>query len=239
MRRLAAVATWACAAGAAGPALAHDATDPFPDPFRFEADIAAFAREDEAAPPPAGAVVAVGSSSIVFWRSIARDLAPIPVVPRGFGGSTMSDALYWADRIVPSGAVRAVLLYEGDNDVEMGLTPDAVRGAFDALVSTLRARSPRLRVWVLSIKPSPARRDHWPAAAEANRLLAEACAADEGLHYVDVATAMLDGRGEPIAELFGEDCLHLNEDGYALWTSIVAPILRAGEARGEPRGSVR
>src|SRR5262245_8958069 len=64
------------------------------DPLRFKDDMAAFDREDKASMPPPGAVVVTGSSSIVRWKTMKQDLAPLTVVPRGFGGSTMEDALY-------------------------------------------------------------------------------------------------------------------------------------------------
>ena len=44
--------------------------------------------------------------------------------------------------------------------------------------------------------------------------------------FIDVATPMLDADGRPRAELFLEDGLHMNREGYALWRGIVAPYLR-------------
>jgi lysophospholipase L1-like esterase len=37
---------------------------------------------------------------------------------------------------------------------------------------------------------------------------------------------MLDAAGQPRAELFVADRLHLSEAGYAVWRPIVAPLLR-------------
>ena len=36
---------------------------------------------------------------------------------------------------------------------------------------------------------------------------------------------MLDAQGKPRDELFRVDGLHMNAQGYALWTSIIKPIL--------------
>jgi lysophospholipase L1-like esterase len=41
---------------------------------------------------------------------------------------------------------------------------------------------------------------------------------------VDVFTPMLKD-GKPRPELFGPDNLHMNPDGYKLWTSIIKPLL--------------
>jgi lysophospholipase L1-like esterase len=44
---------------------------------------------------------------------------------------------------------------------------------------------------------------------------------------------MLGRDGLPRVDLFREDCLHLNEAGYALWAEVVRPELVRGEARFE------
>ncbi len=45
-------------------------------------------------------MVCVGSSSIRMWHGqIADDLAPLTVIPRGFGGSNMNDLLHYVDEL--------------------------------------------------------------------------------------------------------------------------------------------
>lgn len=54
----------------------------------LSAEIARFVEADRAAPPADCQVLVVGSSSIVKWReNLAADMAPMPVINRGFGGS--------------------------------------------------------------------------------------------------------------------------------------------------------
>ena len=71
--------------------------------------------------------------------------------------------------------------------------------------------------------------------AEANRLVREYIATDKSLQYVDVATPMLGADGKPRKESFGPDGLHMNGEGYKLWTSILTPILKEVCAAGEAR----
>jgi lysophospholipase L1-like esterase len=59
----------------------------------------------------------------------------------------------------------------------------------------------------------------------ANHLVENVCKHGKRLAYVDVFNPMLGGDGRPRAELFGEDKLHMNAKGYALWTSIIGPRL--------------
>jgi lysophospholipase L1-like esterase len=211
---------------------------PFPDPRRLEPDIAAFAAQDAADPPPAGAIVAVGSSSLRMWQgTIRKDLAPLSIIPRGFGGSTMHDAEFYADCIVIPYRPRAVLLYEGDNDIDFGVSPPQVLEAFEAFVKKVQAALPGTRIYVISIKPSPARWASWPEMKDANGLLQTACAGDSLLEYIDVATGMLAENGQPIEGIFLPDKLHLNEKGYAIWREAILPVLVRGELAFEPARS--
>jgi len=48
---------------------------------------------------------------------------------------------------------------------------------------------------------------------------------DPRLHYIDVATLLLDHGGQPRSDVFIEDGLHLNPQGYRAWATVVRPIL--------------
>ena len=43
--------------------------------------------------------------------------------------------------------------------------------------------------------------------------------------FVDVHQKMLTASGEPIAELFLDDSLHMNSKGYAIWQETIKPYL--------------
>ena len=88
-----------------------------PTENRFEDEISAFEAADSLAMPAPGSVLFVGSSSIRFWNTLEEDMAPLPVINRGFGGSTFDDLLFYMDRIVMPYQPSAVVLYEGDNDI--------------------------------------------------------------------------------------------------------------------------
>lgn len=207
-------------------AWAQESPRPYFDPNRFEEAISAFEQAHAAEPEPEGAVLAIGSSSIRFWRTIKEDLAPLTIVHRGFGGSTMKDALHYMDRIVIPHKPRAVILYEGDNDLAaFRVTPAVVMENFNAFVAKLQADLPDTRLYVLSIKPSIARMDTWEAMARTNELLAERCAEINDCAYIDVATAMFDRNGELKKDIFVDDNIHMNAAGYDIWTQTVKPVL--------------
>jgi lysophospholipase L1-like esterase len=213
-----------------GAAAAQNADPPnYFDPARFEADIRAFEKADSATAQPADPVIFYGSSSIRMWHdSLASDMEPLPVIGRGFGGSTMIDALKYVDRVVIPHKPRAVVLYEGDNDIgAFDVAPSRVAELFKELVDKVHAALPETEIYFLTIKPSPSRWEHWPQMKEANQMIRAVCDADPLLHYVDVASVMLGEDGMPKKDIFREDMLHMNRKGYTLWTEVIRKALGA------------
>lgn len=216
------------------PALAVRAVEPvpeFPDPTRFEQAIEAFERMDREQAPPKGAIVGVGSSSMRGWHStIKEDLHPLTIVPRGFGGSNFNDLLHYMDRIVLSYRPRAILVYEGDNDSQLGIAPERIAQLAKVFADRVHAELPDCRIYFLSIKPSIRRWNIWPQMQEANRLLEAMCAEDPRLTYIDIATPMLDDEGQPKEDIFMDDKLHLVRSGYIIWRDAVRPVLLEHES---------
>jgi lysophospholipase L1-like esterase len=205
------------------------------DPTRFEEAIQAFEAADQAMMPPAGAIVVTGSSSIRRWHpTLEQDLAPLTVIPRGFGGSTMQDVEHFLDRIVLPYQPRAVVIYEGDNDTgRFRVPPPTIAAELEQTIAAIHAELPDTRVHVMSVKPSLARVAFWDKAQEANALYREVAAADDRVHYIDVATPFLQADGTVMDDIFIDDGLHLNEKGTRIWASTIKAALMASEARHE------
>ena len=192
----------------------------------FEAEIRKYEEGDQKSPPPKGAVLFVGSSSIRMWKTLEKDFAPLAVLNRGFGGSKASDVLPFVERIVTPYEPKQIVYYEGDNDIVSGRKPEQVRDDVKAFVEQVRAKLPDARIYLIAVKPSPSRFKQWPAYQELNKLLQDYAKAAKGVAYVDVVPEMLKD-GQPRPELFLKDMLHMNADGYAIWTKAVRAALEA------------
>ncbi len=168
----------------------------------------------------------IGSSSIRLWKSLAEDFPAVSVINRGFGGSHIEDSVAFADRIIFRHKPRLIVMYAGDNDIESGKSPTVVLEDFKKFVSVVHHKLPRTRIAFIAIKPSPARWRLADKVREANRLIKDFTETDGRFDYIDVFTPMLGKDGQPRAELFVEDRLHMNEAGYVLWRSIVAPYVK-------------
>ncbi|CAN5534445.1 hypothetical protein BH09GEM1_BH09GEM1_01100 [soil metagenome] len=192
----------------------------------FEPEILAFEAADRASPPMVGGVVFAGSSSFRMWMNAAADFPGVPLLNRGFGGSTFPDLLKVTPRLVLAYRPHAVLVYEGDNDLNAGRTPADVLSDYRTFVRMVRRELPSTRVIFVSIKPSPSRWAIVDKMREANRLIEQEVARDTLQGYVDVFTPMIGASGRPRPELFGPDSLHMTRAGYLLWRERLAPVVR-------------
>ena len=193
---------------------------------KWETEIKKFEEADRQNPPPKGAVLFVGSSSIRLWQSLGKDFPGIKVINRGFGGSELADSTFYVDRIVIPYRPKMVVLYAGDNDLASGKTPQQVFEDYKAFVGRVHQKLPATRIAFISIKPSPARASLLQSMKDANGLIKAYATHARKLIYIDVFTPMLAKDGSPRPELFGPDRLHMNSEGYRLWKTVVAPSIR-------------
>lgn len=211
------------AAQAAPPVAA--ALDP-PSSAEWERDMAHFAAEDAANPPPLRPYVFTGSSSVRLWESMTADFPGKPVLNRGFGGSQVRDAVHYADQVALRYRPRMILLYAGDNDINAGRTPQQVAADVRAFIARVRRDLPDTPIGWIAIKPSPARADQLPRQQRTNALVRVETRRWTRVYYIDIANPMLGADGQPRPELFGPDRLHMNRAGYMLWRTVVAHYLR-------------
>ncbi len=209
------------------PVAAKDAPEGF---AKWEETIAGFEAKDRKSPPPKKAVLFIGSSSIRMWN-LPKSFPGEKTLNRGFVGSEIVDSTHFAERIIFPYQPRQIVFYAGDNDIAKGKSAKQVAADFRAFVETVRAKMPDVPIAYVAVKPSIARWKLWPVISDANAAIRQQCEADATLTFIDVAPPMLDEDGKPKKELFLEDGLHMNAEGYAVWNALVKQILvpEAGE----------
>ena len=196
-----------------------------PDPLRFTAEIQAYTDYDAIHPPATGVYLFVGSSSIRMWKTLEEDFEGYPVMNRGFGGSLFSDAIYFFEDIVTPYKPKKIIIYEGDNDIASGKTPEDIFNDFKRFVNMIEEELGNPEIAVISPKPSPSR---WHLKGEyesLNSMIESFCNNHHNMTYIDVYNPMLNGIGTPKGELFVSDSLHMNEHGYKLWKDLVLPFI--------------
>jgi lysophospholipase L1-like esterase len=196
-------------------------------PQDWEPSIRKFEQADKANPPKPGGIVFTGASSIRLWETLGDEMKPFEVMNRGFGGSQYSDLNQYAKRIVIAYHPRAVVVYEGDNDLAAGSpkTPEIVANDARQFVKIVHSELPDTWIYIMSIKPSYLRWNEWPKMMAANKLIEDFARTQDRVQYIDVATLMFEGQEKPPRDLYLEDGLHPTAKCYAMWTSAIKPIL--------------
>lgn len=200
------------------------------DPFLWRLAIEKFLRQDKRNPPPTNGVLFTGSSSIRFWDSLEQDMAPYPVLNRGFGGSMIHQVLHYVDEIILPYRPAAIFLYAGENDIA-GLwftrkhSAEEVCENFQMLCERVHEELPDTPIYYISIKPAKRRQKYWPEMQRANQMIENICDSDQRLHYIDIVAAMQNDAGETRTELFTYDGVHMNKQGYAAWTRVIRPVV--------------
>lgn len=186
----------------------------------YEPEVRALERANRCRAKGSRPPVFYGSSSFTLWDTLAEDFDP-RVLNLGFGGSTLEACDYFFARLVEPAMPRSLLLYAGDNDLADGQSVDAVVGFFFSLAAKVAALPGAIPFGFMSVKLSPARVAISDRIRSFNDLVRAEMEARPHGYYVDVYSAMLDESGRPRSELFLDDGLHLNREGYRLWSRIL------------------
>jgi len=193
----------------------------------FWSDIQQFRKLDSVQPPPSNAILFVGSSSFTRWTDVQNYFPGYTIVNRGFGGSTLADVLRYEEDVIFKYNPKQILIYCGENDFAASdtVTAATVFDRFKNLFSEIRAVYPEVPVAYISMKPSPSRWNLKEKFMSANNLIENYLKKQKNTQFINVWKPMLASNGKPKKELFVEDNLHMNAEGYAIWQKLIQPVL--------------
>jgi lysophospholipase L1-like esterase len=192
----------------------------------FWNEILEFKHKDQISMPGKHGIVFLGSSSIRKWTNAETTFKLYGVINRGFGGSTLTQAIDYVPDLVTPYTPRQVVVYSGENDIASGTVSAAeTLKRLKLLVTKIRTDLPFVPIVFLSIKQSPSRLQYSAIVLEANKLIRQYLTTVTHTAYVDVNTKMLDNKGKTRPELFESDMLHLKPNGYAIWEKELKPYL--------------
>jgi lysophospholipase L1-like esterase len=197
----------------------------------WTSDLVRFAREDSIQGCKTNCVLFVGSSTFTRWTTVVADFPESNILNRAFGGSTLTDLIYYFDQIIAPHNPSQVVIYEGDNDLA-----DSAKSVGEfindviAITRLVNIHFPKAKILLVSIKLSPSRSEFFYKYQKANELMRQIADSSEYIDFVDTCTPMLNPDGSSNREFFSNDMLHLNGKGYSLWKSLLYPwLLKAGE----------
>lgn len=172
-------------------------------------------------------VLFFGSSSIRLWKGLDEMMAPLSVVNRGYGGATVRDILVNYDKLMAHYQPKAFVIF-CDNDIcgnDNDLSVCGVLDHYRLLFNRLSQDYPGVPVFFLSWKYSGLRAFMRDTQKLVNDVMADYASHSDQVTFVDVNSTILLPDGDINPSLFESDNLHINRDGYLLWTSVLKPQL--------------
>jgi lysophospholipase L1-like esterase len=194
----------------------------------FIEEIKAFKKEDSLRFPGSGKILFAGSSSFTKWTDVQNYFPAYPIINRGFGGSSLTDLIYYAEDVIFKYQPKQIVIYCGENDFagNDSLYPAQVAQRFIELFNLIRARYKKVPIAYISMKPSPARQHLMPKFNVANVMIRSFLNTKKKTAFIDVYHKMLNEDGTPLKDIFVEDNLHMNAKGYAIWQKIIKDFLK-------------
>ena len=193
----------------------------------FWNDIQAFKKQDSIHMPAARQVLFVGSSSFTKWTDVQSYFPSIPIINRGFGGSSLTDLLRYKEDVIFKYKPKQIVIYCGENDFAGSdtISVTTVVKRFTELFGLIRSRYKDIPIAYVSMKPSPSRQYLMPKFEKANMAIQQFLKKYKKTVFIDVYHSMLKPDGAPMTDIFVQDNLHMNAKGYAIWKKQIAPHL--------------
>jgi lysophospholipase L1-like esterase len=197
----------------------------FAQPFINE--IKAFRKADSIAQPPKNTILLIGSSSFTKWKDVQEYFPEHTMLNRGFGGSSLTDVIYYANDVVLKYQPKQILIYCGENDIAGSnfVTADTVFERFKILYGMIRSKLKKVPIAYISMKPSPSREKYLVTMQKANEQIKSFIEKQKKAAYIDVFHSMFDADGKILNHIFLSDKLHMNAAGYKIWQGIIGPYL--------------
>ena len=193
-------------------------------PEVYNNDIRNFARQDSISPPAPGMILFVGSSTFTKWKDVQSYFPGHRILNRGFGGTQFSDLLYWADKVIYPYKPAQIIIYEGDNDLAAGKSPEEILQQAKQLRKRIAENLPGVPVIFISPKPSIARWNLKDKYIALNASLKHYAKKAKKTKFIDMWPHMLDASGQPLP-IFEKDNLHMTAEGYKIWAPVIEPYL--------------
>ena len=192
---------------------------------RFSEEIASYEQQDKQNPVKKP-VLFTGSSSIRLWTHLSGDFPKYRIINRGFGGSTAEDLSFYYEVLIKKHRPNKVFIYEGDNDVAMGFPVDSIIKHFVSILDRIKRDLKSTAVFLISPKPSPSRWHLKSEYVDLNKKLMMLAQKYKKVHVIDLWQPMLNAEGLPRPDLFLQDQLHMNREGYLIWKKVLEHYLR-------------
>ncbi len=186
---------------------------------------------------PLQGILFLGSSSIRRWKTLKEDMAPIPVIQRGYGFAKLKDInkYLWsmASRYRPKG----IVLFAGVNDlfVEPSSYPEQVGAEFALFTQSILQALPNTCIFFIEITQTPKFDYLTDHINRTNKIIKDFSLMKNQVHFIETKHLFQKINNNYQYVLFDDDEIHLSAKGYALWKQIIKETLIQSECMNKEK----
>ncbi len=195
----------------------------YKSPSKFSKEVAALEKKNSK--DLQGRIIFIGSSSIRKWKSLKTDMAPLDVINQGFGGCTVNDCVYYADRLIVPYKPEAIVFYAGTNDIAFGYSPAVVYNRTKDFINYIHEALPDTPIYYIEQTRQPKRNKYWSKMKSLNSKVKKYVANDPLVTYIATRKTLNTKKDKARSSYFVKDKLHFSKKGYAAWASCIRPVL--------------
>ena len=154
-----------------------------------------------------------GSSTIRLWKNLNLDFPNLNTLNLGFGGAFIHSLSDYFEVLFQRLEPKAIVLYLGGNDLTLGYSAKKITDEIVFFLEKVHKKFPDAIIYNIAIKPSLERENELTKIKEINTRLATLSQTLPYFFQIDFYQKMI--RDNSIRkELFLQDGLHLNAEGY-------------------------
>jgi len=154
-----------------------------------------------------------GSSTIRLWKNLNLDFPNLNTLNLGFGGAFIHSLSDYFEELFHDLNPKAIVLYLGGNDLTLGYSAKKITDEIVLFLDKIHQKFPDAKIYNIAIKPSLERENELTKIKEINTRLEAVSQTLPYLFQIDFYQKMICDKSIR-KELFLQDGLHLNADGY-------------------------
>jgi len=162
-------------------------------------------------------------NSITEQGNWAELLNNTRIINRGIGGDRTDGILFRLKEITESKPAKVFLLI-GTNDIKYGRSEEYIALRIQQIIKTIKKDSPKTKVYLQSILPTYERKERPIEVIKTINAKLQKIAATEQIFYINLFPHFIDDTGQ-LNKGYSLDGLHLNGQGYLLWSRLLKPHL--------------
>ena len=143
----------------------------------------------------------------------------------GFGGCTVNDCVYYADRLVVPYNPEAIVFYAGTNDIAFGYSVSVVYARTVDFIKYIHEALPDTPIYYVEQTRQPKRNKYWKKMKSLNSKVKKYVANDPLVTYIATRKTLNTKKDKARSSYFVKDKLHFSKKGYAAWASVIRPVL--------------